>query len=157
MKLSFLLLAGVWLLALEALGRKAQGQTNREDLCVLRWDFDVGLLAFWCVGVLVFWCFGVLALVFWRWSFGVVLLALREFGVGVLAFWRFGVGLLALVFWRCVVGVAGIWCGLGCAFNAGFLALSFWHRAFGFSRCGVFSRFLFGVRFFGAGLLALIF
>ena len=69
-----------------------------------------------------------LMLGFWRWAFG------------VLVFWRFGVGLLALGFWRCVVGAWGFVCGLGCAFNVGYLALSVSHWAFGFSRCGGFPR-----------------
>ena len=52
------------------------------------WRFGVllflcfGVLAYWLIGVLAFSRFGFLALGFWRWSFGVELLALGLFGVG---------------------------------------------------------------------------
>ena len=91
---SFWRASGFWLWGFWA--EKHRGRKSREDLCVLRWDFDVGLLAFGRFGVLVFWRFGVLA--FWRWAFGVGLLALccwrfGEFGVGSVVRLTFG-------FWR---------------------------------------------------------
>ena len=99
MKFSFLLLAGVWLLALGVLGRQKHRRRNTERICAFYvgiltlgfWRFGVfgvlvfwcfGVLAFWRFGVLAFWRFGVLALGFWRWSFGVVLLAWGVYGVG---------------------------------------------------------------------------
>ena len=65
---------------------------------------------------------------------------------GVLVFWRFGV--LTLGFWRCVVGVGGFGCGLGCALNVWvfgveLLALGFWiHVVAGFRVCDLAFGFL---------------